>query len=227
MDICFTSPRLAIVDFRGEIFKMADCPRRLESKRRKDFLVISWQYLGLRMPQMQKMTERCIILRCMVEAHREEFPNGLNVANTNQYHRIVNTLRRVTRVGTFEVCVPRFPTHVTLRIFIMQDLASQLLFLANRNAGQAIPPLFWPVNCIKIGGHVALLSDPTVNCLYCANIANTYKRSIFKNFKFIEKQQVWYQKKGNSFKISYLLLYFQSAYAFPIYGGGLWAGSMN
>ena len=24
-----------------------------------------------------------------------------------------------------------------------------------------------PVNCIKIGGHVALLSDPTVNCLYC------------------------------------------------------------
>ena len=67
-------------------------------------------------------------------------------------------------VGTFEVCVP---THVALRIFMMQVLASQLLFLANRNAGQAIPPLCWPVNCIKIGGHVALLSDPTVNCLYC------------------------------------------------------------
>ena len=49
----------------------------------------------------------------------------------------------------------------------MQVLASQLHFLANRNAGQAIPPLFWPVNCMKIGGHVALLSDPTVNCLYC------------------------------------------------------------
>ena len=61
----------------------------------------------------------------------------------------------------------RVPTHVTLRIFIMQVLASQLLFLANRNAGQAIPPLFWPVNCIKIGEHVALLSDPTFNCLYC------------------------------------------------------------
>ena len=56
-------------------------------------------------------------------------------------------------------------THVTLRIFIMQVLASQLLFLANRNAGQAIPPLFWPVNCIKSVGHVALLSDPTVNCM--------------------------------------------------------------
>ena len=40
----------------------------------------------------------------------------------------------------------------------MQVLASQLLFLANRNAGQAIPPLCWPVNWIKIGGHVALLS---------------------------------------------------------------------
>ena len=49
----------------------------------------------------------------------------------------------------------------------MQVLASQLFFLANRNAGQAIPPLFWPVNNIKIGGHVALLSDPSVNCLYC------------------------------------------------------------
>ena len=53
-------------------------------------------------------------------------------------------------------------------MFIMQVLASQLLFLANTNAGQAIPPLFWPVNCIKIGEHVALLSDPTVKCLYCA-----------------------------------------------------------
>ena len=45
----------------------------------------------------------------------------------------------------------------------------RLLFLANRNAGQAIPPLFWPVNHIKIGGHVALLIDPTVNCLYCGH----------------------------------------------------------
>ena len=49
----------------------------------------------------------------------------------------------------------------------MQVLASQLHFLTNRNAELAIPPLFWPVNCIKIGGHVALLSDPTVYSLYC------------------------------------------------------------
>ena len=49
----------------------------------------------------------------------------------------------------------------------MQVLASQLLFLHNKNAGQAIPPLFWPDSCIKIGGHVVLLSDPTVNSLYC------------------------------------------------------------
>ena len=46
-------------------------------------------------------------------------------------------------------------------------LASQLHFLANKNAELAIQPLFWPVNCIKIGGHVALLSDPTVYSLYC------------------------------------------------------------
>ena len=71
---------------------------------------------------------------------------------------------RVTRVGTFKVCVP---THVALRMFIMQVLASQLHFLANKNAQLAIPPLFWSVNCIKIGGHVALLSDPTVCTLYC------------------------------------------------------------
>ena len=83
--------------------------------------------------------------------------------------------RRVTRVGTCEICVP---THVTLRIFIMQVLASRLLFLANTNAGQAIPPLFWPVNCITIGGHVALLSDPTVNCLYCA-CSNIYALLFF------------------------------------------------
>ena len=65
---------------------------------------------------------------------------------------------RVARVGTFEVCVP---IHVALRMFIMQVLPSQLHFLANKNAELAIPLLFWPVNCIKIGGHVALLSDPT------------------------------------------------------------------
>ena len=78
-------------------------------------------------------------------------------------HRIeIN--RKATRVGTFEVCVS---THVSLRIFIMQVLASQLPFLANRNAELAFPPLFWPDNCIKIGGHVALLSGPTVYTLYC------------------------------------------------------------
>ena len=51
----------------------------------------------------------------------------------------------------------------------MQVLASQLHFLANKNAELAIPPLFWPVNCIKIGGHVALPSDPTVYSLYCGH----------------------------------------------------------
>ena len=76
-------------------------------------------------------------------------------------HRIeIN--RRTTRVGTFEVCVS---THVSLRMFIMQVLASQLPSLANRNAELAVPPLFWPVNCIKIGGHVTLLSGTTVYSL--------------------------------------------------------------
>jgi hypothetical protein len=44
-------------------------------------------------------------------------------------------------------------------MFIMQVLASQLHFLANGNAELAVPPLFWPVNCIKIGEHVALHAE--------------------------------------------------------------------
>ena len=50
----------------------------------------------------------------------------------------------------------------------MQVLASQLHFLTNRNAELAIPPLFWPVNCIKIGGHVAPLSCPSIYFLFYA-----------------------------------------------------------
>ena len=53
-------------------------------------------------------------------------------------------------------------------MFIMQILPGQLPFLANRNVELAVPPLLWPDNCIKIGGHVALLSGPTVYTLYCA-----------------------------------------------------------
>ena len=55
--------------------------------------------------------------------------------------------------------------HVALRMSIMQVLASQLHFLAIRNTELAVPALFWPVNCIKIEGHVALLSGPTVYSL--------------------------------------------------------------
>ena len=58
-------------------------------------------------------------------------------------------------------------------MFIMQVLASQLHFLANRNAELAIPPLSWPVNSIKIGGNVALLSDPTFYSLHCASVIIT------------------------------------------------------
>ena len=49
-------------------------------------------------------------------------------------------------------------------------LASQLPFPANRNAELAFLPLFWPVNCIKIGGHVALPSGPTGYLLYCVPV---------------------------------------------------------
>ena len=42
-----------------------------------------------------------------------------------------------------------FPTHVALRMLIMQVLARQLPFLANRYAELAVLQLFWQVNCIK------------------------------------------------------------------------------
>ena len=49
----------------------------------------------------------------------------------------------------------------------------------HRHAELAIPPLFWPVNCIKIGGHVALsggrvLSGPTVYSLYYVRDLNNW-----------------------------------------------------
>ena len=57
--------------------------------------------------------------------------------------------------------------HMALRVFTMEVLASQLHFLVNRNTELAVPPLFWPVYCIKIGGHVALLSGPSVYLVFC------------------------------------------------------------
>ena len=54
----------------------------------------------------------------------------------------------------------------------MQVLASQLPFWANRNAELADSPLLWPVNRIKIGGHVVQLSGPAVYLLYCASIVH-------------------------------------------------------
>ena len=51
-------------------------------------------------------------------------------------------------------------------MFTMQVLASQLHFLANRNAELAVVELYCPVNCIKIEGHVTL-SGPIVHSLYC------------------------------------------------------------
>ena len=54
---------------------------------------------------------------------------------------------RATRVRTFESYVL---TLVALRKFMMPVLASQMHFLANRNADTTVPPLFWPVNCINL-----------------------------------------------------------------------------
>ena len=72
-------------------------------------------------------------------------------------------------------------THVALRMFIVH-------FLANKNARLDIPPLFWPVDCLKIGEHVALLSCPTVHSLYCGfafdNFVHPLKRCGKKYLNF-------------------------------------------
>ena len=65
--------------------------------------------------------------------------------------------REAARVGILKVF---FSTHVLLRMFIMQVLASQLPFLANRNAE------------LTVAKHVALLSGPTVYFLYCVITEN-------------------------------------------------------
>ena len=60
--------------------------------------------------------------------------------------------------------------HDALRMFIMQVLTSQLHFLASRGGELAVLLLFWPVDCIKIGGHVALLICPSIYLLFYADV---------------------------------------------------------
>ena len=71
-------------------------------------------------------------------------------------------------------------------MFIVQVLASQLHFLANKNAELATQPLFWPVNCIKIGGHVALLSDPTVYSLYCDRTMKQAMKHLYSPYVWLD-----------------------------------------
>ena len=71
-----------------------------------------------------------------------------------------------TGVKTFEVCpCIGHITHVHYA-----DSGQSIAFLANRNAELDLPPLLWPVNCIKLRGHVALLSSHTVYIPYCASV---------------------------------------------------------
>ena len=65
----------------------------------------------------------------------------------------------------------------------MHVLASQLHFLANRNAELAIPPFFRPINCLKIGGHVALLCDPILFIPY--TVTYTTNTRIQTTYKFV------------------------------------------
>ena len=51
----------------------------------------------------------------------------------------------------------------------------------------AAPPLFWPVNCLKIGGHVALPSGPTGYTLYCSIMKRKINVIYFNAKRFLNK----------------------------------------
>ena len=61
----------------------------------------------------------------------------------------------------------------------MQVLASQFPFMVNRNAELALPPLFWPGNCIKIGGACCTAEWPyCLSPILCLRLENMLKRFV-------------------------------------------------
>ncbi len=103
----------------------------------------------------------------------------------------------------------------------MQVLASQLHFLANKNAELAIPPLFWPVNRIKIGEHVALLSCPSIYFLFYGwgQLLLFVYRSTSHGFPAIYSGYVSVRKYNDGFGFGlFAVLYIkQSIWLRPIY----------
>ena len=89
--------------------------------------------------------------------------NGINCERKYSFIRYTieeELKRRATRVGNFEVFVPGI-VHVHY-----VSSGQSIAFFADENAELAVPPLFWPVNCINIGGQVALPTSPTFYSLY-------------------------------------------------------------
>ena len=94
-----------------------------------------------------------------------------------------------------------------------QKAASQSRYLANRNAGLAVPPLFWPVNFINIGGHVALIdlnntgsrihnkilkSSPpswySRSSVLCGCKSNLLNKEVFLSIENADCPPSWYSK---------------------------------
>ena len=85
---------------------------------------------------------------------------------------------------------PCVAAYVALRMLIMHVLSSQLPFLANRNAEVAI---ILASESHKIGGHVALLSCPTVYSLWL--IKNWRDDSIVTEYTFC-LLYLWSKNRG-------------------------------
>ena len=66
---------------------------------------------------------------------------------------------------------------------------------------------------LRSAGHISLQAN-----VWPVQIRTRKSCSKTQTLNLSKKQQVWYQKKRNFFKISYLLLHFQSAHGLPIYG---------
>ena len=78
---------------------------------------------------------------------------------------MVEKYRKMWKIQSCEVC--DFCTVLYYaRFCIIIVFCISLHFLAKRDDELAFPPLFWSVSCIKIGGHVALLSCLSIYFLF-------------------------------------------------------------
>ena len=121
-------------------------------------------------------------IRCSTHKIHFMFRHNNEIFSVYYIHRIENKQKGHSSRNLSSLC----PHACRITHVHYVNSGQSIAFSDNRNAGLAIPPLFWPVNCIKIGGHVALLSCSTVHSLYCVTVSDEASLKIWSyhaNFK--------------------------------------------